>query len=298
MNGRSKIRKLTNNEIILTIILCTIILLLVGFKYMVNPQKLKISALESQRDALKLKSIENNRMIKNREVILNEKSKLLIEKENIKKEFFRSLDQPHIIYLLSELLLKGDIEINDISFSKPFTENLNNQELKKMDILIPFEGSFVSFNDIIKKLKQGNKKIVVSNIDIKKGEDKEIIGSIGLGIYSLIDPTEKRNDNFSIESTNDNKSNPFIPYKGYVNSNNIKEDSSEEILSESEEQEIEKNLLEEKYEIYEAIKGDNISYISMMKYGTEKYVDEILRLNNMERFNILPIGKKLKLRRR
>lgn len=290
-------RELTNNERTLITLLAIVILFWLSFKYIIDPQMLKISTLESKMDTYSLKIKENNRILKNKEAILDEKSALFIEKQNIEKDFFKSLNQPQIIYVLNELLLKSDIEIDSISFSQPFMETLNTQEIQKMDISMPFKGSFSSLNETIKSLEAETRKLVINNIDIQQGEETEIAGNINLGVYSLSGIVEGKDEELLIEMTDENKLNPFIPYKGYVDPNKIKEESLGEVSDgQAEEKPEEKPIAGANYDTYKAIKGDNISYISMRKYGTEKYVDEILSLNGMMRSSILPIGKELKLK--
>lgn len=290
-------RELTNNERTLITLLAIVILFWFSFKYIIDPQILEISTLESQMDTYSLKIKENNRIIKNKEAILDEKSALFIEKQNIEKDFFKSLNQPQIIYVLNELLLKSNIEIDSISFSQPFMETLNTQEIQKMDISMPFKGSFSSLNETIKSLEAETRKLVINNIDIQKGEETEIAGNINLGVYSLSGIVEDKDEELPIETTDENKLNPFIPYDGYVDPNKIKEESLVEVSDgQADEKPEEKPIAGANYDTYKAIKGDNISYISMRKYGTEKYVDEILSLNGMMRSSILPIGKELKLK--
>lgn len=178
-------------------------------------------------------------------------------------------------------------------------EILGKQEIKKMDILIPFKGSLSSLNEIIKGLEAEPKKIVINNIDIQKGEETEVSGNINLGVYSLTGIVDNKEDEFTIETTNNNTLNPFIPYKGYVKPNKEKPDYLEDVSDEVDNGKVEEKPVEDSiYDTYKAIKGDNISYISMIKYGTEKYVDEILDLNDMGRYSILQIGKQLKLKKR
>ena len=59
--------------------------------------------------------------------------------------------------------------------------------------------------------------------------------------------------------------------------------------------------LEASYPIYEEYvvkRGDTIFGISLRKYGTTAYVNEILDLNKMKFNDILPVGKVLTLRKR
>lgn len=295
----TKLREFTNNERVLITILAIVILFWLSFKYIIDPQILEITNLESKIGIYRNKIENNNKVLKNKKDIFDERIELFIEKQNIEKDFFKSLSQPQIIYVLNELLLKSDIETDSISFSKPFMETLGKQEIKKMDISIPFKGSLSSLNEIIKDLEAEPKKIVINNIDIQKGEETEVSGNINLGVYSLTGIVDNKEDEFSVETTNNNTLNPFIPYKGYVKPNKEKPDSLEDVSDEVDNEKVEEKPVEDSiYDTYKAIKGDNISYISMIKYGTEKYVDEILNLNDMGRDSILQIGKQLKLKKR
>lgn len=295
-----KLRELTNKERVLITILVMVILFWLSFKYIIDPQKLEISTLESELNNYSLHIEENNRMLNNEQIILEEVDRLSVEKENIEKEFFKSLNQPNIIYILNELLLENDIEMDSISFSKPVIETLNEIDIKKMDVLIPFKGSFQSLKETIKSLEEEDRKIIIDHIDIEKDEEKEIAGNISLAIYSLSGIVDSEEKSLPIEITTTNKFNPFIPYEGYVDPNKaeVEEESFEDTLENEDEYEDKAEDLQENkdmYTTYKAVKGDNISYISMEKYGTEKYVDEILSLNGMKRSSILPIGKEIKL---
>lgn len=304
-------RELTNNERVLLTLLAMVIIFWLSFKFIIDPQLAEISRLESEKIAYNAQIDENNRILKNKEAILEQKNALFIEKVSIERDFFTTLNQPQIVYILNELLLNSDIEMDSISFSQPFMELLKEQEIQKMDISMPFKGSFLSLNEIIKSLEMERRKIVINNIDIQKGEETEIVGTINLGVYSLTGLVEGIDEPLPIETTDDNILNPFIPYEGYVDPNKVVEEP--EVLPEEEasggdtagvpgetpSQPAENQPIDETlYKTYKAVKGDNISYISMREYGTVQYVDEILSLNNMVRSSILPIGKVLKLKKR
>ena len=299
---KTSLREFTNKERMLITLLAIVILFWLSFKFIIDPQILKISTLEAQRDAYNLEIQENNRILKNKDTILDEKNSLFIEKINIERDFFNTLNQPQIIYVLNELLLESNIEMDSINFSKPFMETLKDQEIQKMDIAMPFQGTFVSLNEIIKSLEEEPRKIVINNIDIQKGEETEIVGTINLGVYSLSGIIEGGDENLPIETTDDNMVNPFIPYEGYVDPNELIEElenSSDGDIVEGPQLEAEDAPVDETiYKTYTAVKGDNISYISMREYGSVRYVDEILSLNDMVRSSILPIGKVLKLKKR
>lgn len=317
--NKVKLRELTNNERTLITLLVIVVLFWFSFKYIIDPQNMKISTLESEINNYSLDIEKNNSILENKESIVNQKRQISIDKGNIERGFFKSLNQPNIIYILNNIFSNKDIEIESIDFSEPFIEILNGKDVQKMDVSIPFKGTFKSLNETIKNLETENRKIVINNIDIQKDEEKEIIGNINLGIYSLTGIVDGEDASLPIKITTKNKLNPFVPYRGYIDQNKIKEESlkqeisqnlntiqvdekpkeeKEEEKDEEKDEEKEKPIADEKYDIYVAVRGDNISYISRRKYGTESYVDEILRLNDMVRSSILPIGKKLKLKKK
>lgn len=308
---RNKFRELTNKERFLITLLAIVVLLYLSFKFIIDPQVERIETLQVQKNNYIHTIQDNNKILKERRLITEKHNDLLVEKEEIEEDYFSSLNQPEIIYMLNELLLDSGIEMSSISFSRPFYEEISEDEsISKMDISIPYNGLFEDINRIIKMIKKEPRKIIVNNLSIGEDEETETSGSISLGIYSLegiVDGTERADD---VNTTDDNNSNPFLPYQSYIDENMIIENSDsnnefvddgiddndgrkeEEITDEAELEE------DEEYRTYKAVRGDNITFISRAMYGSEKYVDEILKLNNMDRESILPIGKELKLIRR
>lgn len=303
---KSRFRELTNTERILITLLAIVILFWMSFKFIIDPQLLKIGTLESEIGQYNLEIQENNRILKNADLIVAEKNELLIEKENIEKDFFKNLSQPEIIYILNELLLKSEIKMESISFTQPFTEVINEREIRKMDVSMPYKGTFKDLDELIKKIEAEPRKMIINSIDLIKNSDSEteIAGDINLGIYSLSGLVDVDKDNILIETTNNNKSNPFAPYQGYIDPNRQvdqargpdntveQSESSDSIIASSSQEKPEDRS---NYDTYTAVKGDNVSYISRRLYGDESYVNRILELNNMQRSSILPIGKELKL---
>lgn len=306
----SNLRQLTNNEKVLITLLVVVILFWLGFKYIIEPQILKIETIETQINDYTLKIEDNNRMLNNWDSIVEQKNDLQLEKEEIEDDFFKSLSQPEIIVVLNDLLLNSNIEMESIIFSKPITEVLNEQEIQKMDISIPYQGDYKSLNEIIKEIEKESRKLIISTLNINKSDDTEIIGDINLGVYSLSGIVDGEESDIKIETTNDNTKNPFIPFGGYDDPNKRPEqnpgydgsssgnptspelgfnnpgsegDGGDQVVTSNE------------YDMYKAVKGDSISLISQKVYGTQKYVEDILSLNGMKRSSILHIGKELKL---
>ena len=302
-------RDFTNNERILLTLLSIVIMLWLSFKFVIDPQLYNILSLESELKGYNILIEENSNILKNKRETFDTRNILFEEKKKIENDFFKTLNQPHIIYVLNELLLDSDIELDSISFSKPFIEPLKNQEIQKMDISIPFKGTFIALTEIVKKLEEEPKRIRINSIDMQKDEETEIIGTINLGVYSLSRIDEEKDDTDSIKITDDNLVGPFVAYEGYVAPDKTiqeleevldqQNNGSSELIQETVGETLENKPIDfDIYETYSAVEGDNISYISMRYYNTAQYVDEILSLNNMVRSSILPIGKVLKLKKR
>lgn len=331
--SKINIRKFTNNERILATLLAIILSFWLSYKFIIKPQLKELSSLKSDIDSYSDQIVKNNELIKNSASISDSSNTLTMEKKSMERVFFKNLNQAEIIYELDRLLSKSKLNIGDINFGRPFTEIVDEKEIGKMEISMPYEGNFASLDKTIKILEDEDRKIIISSVDILKGEETDISGNMNLEIYGLLLDEEELEEESSVKAVDNNKSNPFVPYKGYVDPVKEKErldaiakakaeaeakakeaaekekDKSEEKPKEEDkekdkEKEAEKDKEKEEakepeqFDIYVAVKGDNISYISRRKYGSERYVDEILRLNDMVRSSILPIGKKLKLRRR
>ncbi len=65
------------------------------------------------------------------------------------------LDQAQIIYLLNDILEDERVNINELSFSRPVLENIDEMEVSRMDLLIPFNGSYAGgVIDIVKAIEK------------------------------------------------------------------------------------------------------------------------------------------------
>lgn len=230
----SRFRELTNNERFLLTILSILVVFWLSFKYIVNPQLVKISDLEEHKATYSLKIENNNRIRKDYDSIIAEINDIFLEQTNIGKDFFNSLNQSDIIYILDKLLVESDIETESLSFDKPFVEELNGQDIEKMDIIMPFNGNFKSLKEIIINLENADRRLVINNINIQKNEETEIFGNISLGVYSLASLVKTESANILVQTKTFNQINPFIPYEGYIDPNKvIEEENIEQEMEES-----------------------------------------------------------------
>ena len=78
--NKVKLRELTNNERTLITLLVIVVLFWFSFKYIIDPQNMKISTLESEINNYSLDIEKNNSILENKESIVNQKRKISIDK--------------------------------------------------------------------------------------------------------------------------------------------------------------------------------------------------------------------------
>ncbi len=122
LKKKLKGRKLTKNEKILLTILGTIVVLMSVYRFVIEPQKTKLSDLTDKKNEYEEQIAQINEVLRNEENIDKEWTSLHREKDLILSKYFPNLNQPEIIYLLNELLVSEDIHILDMSFSTPSEE--------------------------------------------------------------------------------------------------------------------------------------------------------------------------------
>lgn len=216
LKKKLKGRKLTKNEKILLTILGTIVVLMSVYRFVIEPQKTKLSDLTDKKIEYEEQIAQINEVLRNEENIDKEWTSLHREKDLILSKYFPNLNQPEIIYLLNELLVSEDIHILDMSFSTPSEELIGDLSVRTMDITIPYRGSYKGLTDIIKGIESSPKKILISNLIVDRDMNGELVGNIGLKLYSLegiadIDEELAYIDTGIIEG----KTNPFVAFEGY-----------------------------------------------------------------------------------
>lgn len=219
-------RPLTQKEKVLLIIMLVILSSYLLFIFVYSPQKEMIQRLEDHRIELDDKIAENNRILRSENDIKDEWEKLNLERDGIIKDFFSTMDQSQIIYLLNNLLVSDDLASIDLNFSKATIENIKDHQVKSMDVNLPFKGGYDGIFDIIRAIELSPKKIVISSIDLNSRET-DLTGNMNLKIYSLDGLTDSHKDEIFVDSSDGNMDNPFKAMDGYKDPNKNQEGGDE-----------------------------------------------------------------------
>lgn len=318
-------RPLTKREKYLLSILIIITTLWIVFKYFFKPQIEKIYILEEQIMEYNLEISKNNKILREKDNIKTDKKFLQDELEQIVSNYFPNIDQSQIIYFLNDVLVDQDINTLDLIFSKPAIENIKGINIEYVNLNIPFKGTFDGVCNIIKSIESTPWKIIIDEIQLYKNNTDNLDGSINLKIYEMGKLTDIHKNIVSFETKDLKEGNPFIPYDGYnIIANSYTEFSKNGIDIEegsisidtldsielNKEQDWDKTLKPKdkssgyctathKEMIYYKVKpGDTIIGLSRYFYGTEKYMNEILEINNINADDILQVGEILLIKKR
>ena len=141
------------------------------------------------------------------------------------------LDQAQIIYLLNDILEDERVNINELSFSRPVLENIDEIEVSRMDLLIPFNGSYAGVIDIVKAIEKSPRKIIVDGIGMDRIDSNNISSNMNLKIYSLEEIAETNSNIIHIDTPENNLDTPFKAYDDFEDSANLKyEENNDESL--------------------------------------------------------------------
>lgn len=209
-------RKLTKNEKLLLSALGSIIIILLAFKLIIDPQKTKLLDLNEKKIQYEEEIAKINEVLRKEDSIDKEWKKLDIEKKSILGKYFGSLNQPEIIYLLNDLLQEENVHILDMSFGHPSEEIFEDLSVEVMDITIPYKGNYEGITKMVKNLESSPKKILTSNLIMDRNIDNELSGNMSLKLYSLEGIAEVE-DTIAYIDTNiiDGKPNPFVAFEDF-----------------------------------------------------------------------------------
>lgn len=211
-----KARQLTKNEKILFILLGIIVLSWISYGFIYTPQIKKINTLSIEKSEYKTAIEDINSTLRKEKVVDSEWKELNIKKEKIVSSYFPTLDQAQIIYILNDLISYDDIEIQDMSFSRPSAIDFEDFQVNSMDIFIPYNGDYQGVVSVLDSIKNSPRKITVDSLSMDRGSQNSLNGNITLKVYSLEGITEAEKDIVYIDTSSvKEKDNPFSGYKNY-----------------------------------------------------------------------------------
>lgn len=212
-----KSRPLTKNEKFLITALGLVLVFWISFKFVFDPQAAKLEELEKDREIYHGQIVEYNQILKNEESIKEELLLLIGERESILYNYFPSLDQAQILYLLNDLIADDRVNIADMSFIRPSIETKGELDIHKMDVNIPLSGSYDGILDIVRAIENSPRKILVHSLNLGNENNDQLVGNMNLKIYSLegLAKAEKDVIPIDIADTGDVKT-PFTPYSDFT----------------------------------------------------------------------------------
>ena len=213
---RFKTRELTKNEKVLISLLIIVILVWLSYRFIYMPQQESISLLNTQKFEYEKKIEEINATLRKEEDINQEWQDLHREKEKIVSQYFPTLDQAQIIYILNELVENDQITVSDLNFNRPGFSDIGGFQVRSMDIAIPYSGKYEGVIETLNSIKKSPRKMLVDNIFIDRAMNEDLNGSMSLKIYSIEGIAESDRDIVYIDKAdNEDKDTPFMAYKEY-----------------------------------------------------------------------------------
>jgi len=209
--GIFKRRELTKNEKTLLTLLTLLIVLWLVYRFIYIPQTEKLALLREQKIEYEEKIFDINRILRKEKEIVDDWNNLHLEKDKIISRYFPKLDQAQIIYLLNSLVEDENLFVKDLNFSRPSYEGIGDFEVRNMAIFLPYTGSYSGIIDVINRLKDSPRKILVDNISMDLDSNGSLNGNMALKIYSLEGIAEADERVIYIDTAQATKDSPFAP---------------------------------------------------------------------------------------
>lgn len=214
--SKINLRPLTKSEKTLLTLLGIVIVVYLSSRFVLTPQAEKVSSLKAEIVTLDNQIADMNNTIKKEDSIKKEWEMLSRERNEILKNYFPVIDQAQIIYLLNDLIPVDKVAINELSFSEPNSETIGEMSVKNMVISVPYSGSYDGTIDVIKAMGSSPRRIVVDNLNMDRGSDSNLSGSMSLKIYSLEGIAETDPEVISVEIADGSREGSlFASYEGY-----------------------------------------------------------------------------------
>ncbi len=184
-SSKLNLRPLTNSEKVLLALLGIVIVIYLSNRFVLTPQAERVASLKTEIAALDNQIVTMDDTIKKEAGIKKEWEMLHMERDEILKNYFPVLDQSQIIYLLNDLIKDDKAKINVLSFDSPAEEVMGEMAVKRMNISVPYSGSYDGTMEVVKALGESPRRIVIDNLSMDRENDSNLSGNMTLKIYSL-----------------------------------------------------------------------------------------------------------------
>ncbi|WP_312702224.1 LysM domain-containing protein [Sedimentibacter sp.] len=184
-SSKLNLRPLTNSEKVLLALLGIVIVIYLSNRFILTPQAERVASLKAEIIALDSQIATMDDTIKKEAGIKKEWEMLHVERDEILKNYFPVIDQSQIIYLLNDLIKDDKAKINVLNFDSPGEEIMGEMAVKKMNISVPYSGSYDGTMEVVKALGESPRRIVIDNLSMDRENDSNLSGNMTLKIYSL-----------------------------------------------------------------------------------------------------------------
>ena len=216
---KRRVRELTKNEKVLLTLLGIVILFWLSYRFIYIPQTEKLESLEIERMEYELAIEDINTTLRKEKSINKEWEELNAEKERIVSSYFPILDQAQIIYLLNELTAHDDVDIKDLSFSRPSMTDFQDFQVNSMDVSIPYSGGYDGVIDVLNAIKGSPRKITVDNLSMDRTAEEGLSGNMALRVYSLDGIAESDPEVIYVDTVaSGTKETPFGAFESFADS--------------------------------------------------------------------------------
>ena len=176
-NRKSKMRPLTKSERFLLVTLGVVLVLWLSNRFIITPQAEKLE-LDSRIEDMNTTLKREGNIKKEWEVLHRERNEILAN-------YFPTLDQAQIIYLLNDLMGDDRVEITDMNFSRPTSEKIGEMDVEQMGISLPFNANYDGIMSVVKQFENSPRRIVVDTLSMDRTAAADLSGNMSLKIYSL-----------------------------------------------------------------------------------------------------------------
>jgi hypothetical protein len=208
--------RLTNREKILVLVLLFAVLGYFTFVYIVQPQWVALDEKEIVLDTWEAKQAELDNIEQTMAQLNTQWAALDEEIQTIGVKYFSLVDeQEEIILLFNELLKTPGVKDVSLNFTDPQVLDIEGGIAKLQSVQIAYESEYTALWNLLKAIWKFDNRIMVSGLNMAKGETTLLSGQIALDLHDLSEMT-KASENLVVWFNKDTfvKGNPFTPLPG------------------------------------------------------------------------------------
>jgi len=183
--SRIKTRPLTGTEKALLVLLGIVLVVWLGIRFILTPQQEKINNLQVDKLELENRIAEMNSVLRREKDIKAEWENLTKERSQILANYFPTLDQAQIIYLLNDMLPADQVDLADYGFTRPASEQIAEMEVKNMSVSVPFAGDYNGIMNMVRAVELSPRRMMIDSLTLDRASDSSLSGSMSVKVYSL-----------------------------------------------------------------------------------------------------------------